>query len=150
MLLLFEDLRTTSQGYDQPGVPEGRTNQKKKKQKKKKKKKRKSKRKKKKKKKRKKKKTKTKEQENEKKKLKKKQKKKKKKELESRESLRKGRNYVSCYFFPSISGPKSSENRSKCVSRWALVASWGHLPRHEGAWGAVWGCWRLLGGQGEG
>ena len=39
MLLLLEDVRTTSQGYDQPGVPEGRTNQKKKKQKKKKKKK---------------------------------------------------------------------------------------------------------------
>ena len=37
MLLLLEDLRTTSQGYDQPGVPEGRTKQKKKKQKKKKK-----------------------------------------------------------------------------------------------------------------
>ena len=27
------------------------------------------------------------------------------------------------------------------------MASWGHLPRHEGAWGAAWGCWRLLGGQ---
>ena len=45
---------------------------------------------------RKKKKTKKKEQEN-KKKLKKKQK--KKKEFESRESLRKGRNYVSCFLF---------------------------------------------------
>ena len=44
-----------------------------------------------------KKKTKKKEQEN-KKKLKKKQKK-KKKEFESRESLRKGRNYVSCFLF---------------------------------------------------
>ena len=21
------------------------------------------------------------------------------------------------------------------------------MPRHEGAWGAAWGCWRLLGGQ---
>ena len=75
-----------------------------------------------------------------KKKKKKRKKKKKKKELESRESLRKGLNDVSCFLFSSISFPKSQENRSKCVSRWALVASWGHLPRHEGAWGAVWGC----------
>ena len=33
MLLLLEDLRTTSQGYDQPGVPEGRRKKKKKKKK---------------------------------------------------------------------------------------------------------------------
>ena len=64
------------------------------------------------------KKTKKKEQENKKKKLKKKQKKKKKKKyFESRESLRKGRNYVSCFLFLSIAGPKSSENTSKYVSR---------------------------------
>ena len=60
MLLLLEDLRTTSQGYDQRGVPEGRRKKKKKR------------------------------------KLKKKQ---KKKEFENLESLRKGRNYVSCFFF---------------------------------------------------
>ena len=51
MLLLLEDLRTTSQGYDQPGVPEGRRNQKKKKKRKRKRKRKKMKRKKKKKKK---------------------------------------------------------------------------------------------------
>ena len=54
------------------------------------------------------------------------------------------------FFFSLISGPKSGENRSKYVSRLALVASWGHLPRYEGAWGAAWGCWRLLGGQDRG
>ena len=48
---------------------------------------------------------------------KKKQKKKKKTEVESRESLRKGRDYVSCFLFFSISGPKSSANRLKYVSR---------------------------------
>ena len=35
VLLLLEDLRTTSQGYDQPGVPEGRRKKKQKKKKKK-------------------------------------------------------------------------------------------------------------------
>ena len=74
-------------------------------------------------------------------------KKKEKKDLESRYSLRKGSHCVSCFLFLLISGPKSSDNRFKYVSRWALVAAWGHLPRHEGAWGAVWVCWRLLGGQ---
>ena len=34
VLLLLEDLRTTSQGYDQPGVPEGRRKKKEKKKKK--------------------------------------------------------------------------------------------------------------------
>ena len=28
----------------------------------------------------------------------------------------------------------------KYVFRWALVASWGPLPRQGGAWGAAWGC----------
>ena len=41
MLLLLEDLRTSSQGYDQPGVPEGRRKKKKKKKKRRKKRKRK-------------------------------------------------------------------------------------------------------------
>ena len=92
MLLLLEDLRTTSQGYDQRGVPEGRRKKKKNKNKKKKQKK--------------------------KKKLKKKQKKKNKKNyFESRESLRKGCNYGSCFLFSLISDPKSVENRSKYVSR---------------------------------
>ena len=27
------------------------------------------------------------------------------------------------------------------------MVSWGHLPRHEGASGSVWGCWGLLGSQ---
>ena len=38
----------------------------------------------------------------------------------------------------------------KYVSRWASVASWGHLSRHEGAWGALWACGWLLGSQDEG
>ena len=74
-------------------------------------------------------------------------KKKEKKDLESRYSLRKGSHCVSCFLVSVISASKSPENISKYVSRWALVAAWGHLPRHEGAWGAVWVCWRLLGGQ---
>ena len=72
---------------------------------------------------------------------------KKKKDLESRYSLRKGSLCISCLLFSLISAPKSPEHNSKCVSRWALVASWGQLPRHEGARGAVRVCWRLLGGQ---
>ena len=72
MFVLVEARGTTSQEYHQPGVPERRRKKKKKQKKKKKKKK-----------------------------LKKKQKKKKpnQKEFESRESLRKGRNYVSCFLF---------------------------------------------------
>ena len=45
--------------------------------------------------------------------------------------------------FSSTSPTKSQEHRSKDASRWVLVASWGHLPRHEGVWG---GCWSRLGG----
>ena len=37
------------------------------------------------------------------------------------------------YFrFSQISPNKSQEHRAKDVSRWALVASWGHLPGSEG------------------
>ena len=37
------------------------------------------------------------------------------------------------YFrFSLISPTKSQEHRSNDVSRWVLVASWGHLPRYEG------------------
>ena len=42
--------------------------------------------------------------------------------------------------FSLISGSKSEENMSKCVSEWDLVVPWGHLPRQEGPAGVAWGC----------
>ena len=45
-------------------------------------------------------------------------------------------------FFSSMSLSNSQENRPERVSKSVLVASWDHLPRHEGVW---WGCWGRLG-----
>ena len=57
-------------------------------------------------------------------------------------SPRKGLDDVSCFLFSSILLSKSWENRPEHVSKSVSVASWDHLPRHEGVW---WGCWGRLG-----
>ena len=71
-------------------------------------------------------------------------------ELERCKSLRNSFEDGSFSPFSWILASKSEEKRSKYVSRWASVASWGHLSRHEGAWGALWACGWLLGSQDEG
>ena len=54
-------------------------------------------------------------------------------ELQRCKSFRNSFEDGSFFPFSSILASKSKEKRLKYVSRWASVASWGHMSRHVGA-----------------